>query len=460
MSPYRLRTTLGMASLFLTSLPAGLGEDFIANGGFETEGGLGWNTWEAPWGDAATYDFAGSEEPFEGKSALRLSSSRGSFGVYQELCVPAGADIRLQWSWRGSSAGNGWWEVLIVDAPYSYEAVDDPQSHPETFLAAKWEIGFGGPYPGPEAEWTPGVTPFQPTSEVITVVLKCGSTEGGRVEAWFDAVRAEFETDLLEVASVTPALGKTAGGDAVSVRGRVFPETATATLGGRPLAKALRPSTCELRGRTPPGEPGFADLVVATPRGSATLPGAFRYVPPPAVASVEPSSGPIEGGTEVTVRGEHFVSVRRGDVKVLVGGKALTGTAIADERTITGTTPPGVEGPADVVVTTPFGQTTLAGGFRYGATGPRFVRGDCNADGDLNITDGIAALGFLFLGGAEPPCLEACNPDDSADLNISDAIAILNFLFLGGQGPAPPYPDCGTDETEGPSCLAPHPKCL
>ena len=33
---------------------------------------------------------------------------------------------------------------------------------------------------------------------------------------------------------------------------------------------------------------------------------------------------------------------------------------------------------------------------------PRFRRGDSNADGTLNITDGIYVLNFLFLGGPDP----------------------------------------------------------
>lgn len=441
---------------------AALGAELVVNGKFETGDNLGWKSWQAPWGAAVTYNFAETEEPFEGVNSLHFSSSSGSFGVYQELCVEPGVEIRLSWAWKGESPGNGWWEVLVVDAPYSYDAVDNPSAHPETYMAAKWEKGFGGPYPEPEPDWTTGSDVFTPTSEVITLVLKCGSTEGGRVQVWFDAVEAVCDTTLLEVSSVTPALGKTAGGEAISVKGRVFPEGATVSLGDKELSGLVRLSTCELKGNTPPGEPGFVDVVVKTAQGSATLPGAFRYVAPPVVLSIEPSSGPVEGGTDVTIKGENFVgrAAQARDVTVRIGGKSLSSLVVVDESTITGRTPAGTEGPADVTVKTPFGETTLPGGFRYGTAGPRFVRGDCNADGSINISDGIFVLSFLFLGGDEPPCLEACNPDDGADLNISDGIAILNFLFLGGQAPAPPHPDCGTDETEGPSCLASHPNCL
>jgi hypothetical protein len=78
---------------------------------------------------------------------------------------------------------------------------------------------------------------------------------------------------------------------------------------------------------------------------------------------------------------------------------------------------------------------------------PIFNRGDSNADGIVNITDGIFVLNFLFLGGDDPPCMEAANANDDAVINITDGIYILNFLFLGG--PEPPEPG-STDTPCGP----------
>ena len=79
----------------------------------------------------------------------------------------------------------------------------------------------------------------------------------------------------------------------------------------------------------------------------------------------------------------------------------------------------------------------------------RFRRGDANADGGLNITDGIYTLNYLFLGGPTPACLDAADANDDGGLNITDGIYVLNFLFLGGPEPPPPGPtQCGTDPTE------------
>ena len=81
--------------------------------------------------------------------------------------------------------------------------------------------------------------------------------------------------------------------------------------------------------------------------------------------------------------------------------------------------------------------TTSGGG---GGGGTNFVRGDADASGAINITDGIFVLNFLFLGGPNPPCEDAADADDSSAINITDGIYILNFLFLGGPDPAAPHP--------------------
>ena len=98
------------------------------------------------------------------------------------------------------------------------------------------------------------------------------------------------------------------------------------------------------------------------------------------------------------------------------------------------------------------------GAGRAEAQGVRFVRGDVNADGSIDITDPIVFLGFQFLGGAEPSCLDAADDNDDGGLDITDGIHILNFLFLAGPPPAPPTSGkttydashCGTDPSSDP----------
>lgn len=81
-----------------------------------------------------------------------------------------------------------------------------------------------------------------------------------------------------------------------------------------------------------------------------------------------------------------------------------------------------------------------------GGDGPRFIRGDSDSTGRINLNDAVYALNFLFLGGPEPSCLDAADADDSDTVGISDAIYVLNYLFLGGPAPVAPFPDCGTPD--------------
>ena len=76
--------------------------------------------------------------------------------------------------------------------------------------------------------------------------------------------------------------------------------------------------------------------------------------------------------------------------------------------------------------------------------------GDSDETGDLTITDAIATLNFLFIGG-RTVCEEAADVDGDGSLNITDPVNLLSYLFLGREPPRAPFPDCGPLEQAG-SC--------
>ena len=76
------------------------------------------------------------------------------------------------------------------------------------------------------------------------------------------------------------------------------------------------------------------------------------------------------------------------------------------------------------------------------------LRGDSNNDDNLNITDAVVILNFLFLGTAAPSCGLLADSNADGTVNLTDAVFVLNFLFLGG-----PSPVRLTDE-ESDSCKA------
>ena len=89
------------------------------------------------------------------------------------------------------------------------------------------------------------------------------------------------------------------------------------------------------------------------------------------------------------------------------------------------------------------------------ASGTRFVRGDADGKGDIDISDPIFLLTYLFLGGEAPDCLDAGDVNDDGGLDITDAVYSLTFQFLGGDPPKSPFPECGIEQwIDGLSCTS------
>ena len=91
----------------------------------------------------------------------------------------------------------------------------------------------------------------------------------------------------------------------------------------------------------------------------------------------------------------------------------------------------------------------------------KFRRGDCNDDGNVDISDASCALNWLFLGGATPGCVAVTNTNGEAGTDISDTTYLLNHLFLGGPAPVEPFPECGPETLEAneESCVTPPENC-
>ena len=81
------------------------------------------------------------------------------------------------------------------------------------------------------------------------------------------------------------------------------------------------------------------------------------------------------------------------------------------------------------------------------------LRGDSNNDEDVDVSDGIFTLSWLYDGGRRPFCLDAADATDDGRIDVSDPIATFNALFAGGAALPPPFPERGVDLT--PDALPP-----
>jgi hypothetical protein len=94
-----------------------------------------------------------------------------------------------------------------------------------------------------------------------------------------------------------------------------------------------------------------------------------------------------------------------------------------------------------------------------------FLRGDANQSGRLEITDALIIFDYLFGGGTVPVgaasrdnCLVALNADGPSgsgaeevdgDINITDGLYLLRYIFQKDTAPPAPFPACG--EAPGPT---------
>jgi len=194
----------------------------------------------------------------------------------------------------------------------------------------------------------------------ITVTNKAGG-RGTLPAAYMYTSTSPSTAPKLNV--IHPNSGSPSGGDAVIISGSNLVKGMTVTIGGAP-ATITSFNTVSIHATTPSGT-GVADVVVTTPQGlSATLKGVFTFAEtpdPPSVTSVAPSSGSVNGGTTVTLKGTGF---NKGAV-VSVGGTLCFTIIVLDSNTITANVPAHALGSADVVVTNMDGQSSSAGTYTY-----------------------------------------------------------------------------------------------
>lgn len=77
-----------------------------------------------------------------------------------------------------------------------------------------------------------------------------------------------------------------------------------------------------------------------------------------------------------------------------------------------------------------------------------FVRADATGEGMVDISDPIAILNHLFLGGEIRCCTDALDANDDGEVDIGDPVFALIFLFSGGARIPQPFPRAGGDRTE------------
>ncbi|MFP6738247.1 MAG: lamin tail domain-containing protein, partial [Planctomycetota bacterium] len=82
-----------------------------------------------------------------------------------------------------------------------------------------------------------------------------------------------------------------------------------------------------------------------------------------------------------------------------------------------------------------------------GAAPVNFIRGDADADGDVDNSDLQLILELANGQGVPPPCMDRFDVDDNGQVNITDGINLSMFINFDGPPPPPPFPEEGEDPT-------------
>ncbi len=178
------------------------------------------------------------------------------------------------------------------------------------------------------------------------------------------------------VTSVSPDVAPLGGGTRVTVTGTYLTGATAVKFGTTPATTVVVDSATTITATVPAGT-GTVDVTVTTSYGKSATTSAdrFTYIPPPSVASVNPSSGPAVGGTVVTITGTTFT----GATAVSFGGFPATFT-VSSGTSIAATAPAVPFGrTVDVTVTTPYGTSPTSGADQFTYLSPTVT--SLNPDG-------------------------------------------------------------------------------
>lgn len=253
----------------------------------------------------------------------------------------------------------------------------------------------------------------------------------------------------LQIYSVSPGSGSSAGGDSVVVEGTGFVEGATVFFAESLAENVFYIDTNTLLCDSPPRPPGLVNVRVQNPAPGPDLPApeaelenAYLYVNPVSVTSVEPAIGHVDGGLPVTVFGSGFVT----GSKVLFGSKSAINVTVLSDSEILAVTPTGVVGFAGVHVSNSKGVGSKKSAFYYydepviqlvdPPNGPTSGGNQVTIHGSAFLGDVVVRLGGTVIDGAEVASFDRIvfvapkGPAGSVDVEVETPYGIA--LMPGG----------------------------
>lgn len=197
------------------------------------------------------------------------------------------------------------------------------------------------------------------------------------------------------VTDVLPTTGSTNGGTSVTVTGTSFTGATAVVFGSTNAASFTVDSDTQITAASPAYSAGLVDIAVTTPWGTSTSSSAdqFTFISPPVVTGLNPTTGPLAGGTSVVISGTGF-----GGATTVIFGATPVPFLVNSGTQITATAPAHAAGTIDVTVTTPYGTSALTAADRFTYVSPPTVTGINPATGPTAGGTTVTVTGTSFSG--------------------------------------------------------------
>ncbi|MDP3396419.1 MAG: IPT/TIG domain-containing protein [Methanoregula sp.] len=164
------------------------------------------------------------------------------------------------------------------------------------------------------------------------------------------------------VTSVAPPTAPVSGITNVTITGSSLTGATAVTFGGTPATNITVINDTTINASAPAHAAGLVNVNVTTPNGvSVTGTGVYLYVALPTVTSVAPPTGPLVGGTGVTIIGTNLT----GATAVTFGRTLATDVSVVNVTAITATAPANAAGLVYVNVSTPNGTAIGVSKYTY-----------------------------------------------------------------------------------------------
>jgi PKD repeat protein len=213
-----------------------------------------------------------------------------------------------------------------------------------------------------------GSTPANATAGAVNVVITTPNGTATGPSAYTYVTAPTFT-------SITPTYGPLSGSTPITIIGTNLIGATNSgssiynvSIGGTAITNMTVVSSTTIIGSTLAHAAGAVNVVITTPNGTATGPNAYTYVTAPAFTSITPATGPLVGGTPITIIGTNLIGATNSGssiYNVSIGGTAITNMTVVSSTTIIGSTLAHAAGAVNVVITTPNGTVTGTGAYTY-----------------------------------------------------------------------------------------------